>query len=304
MSSKYQTVSGRQGSPKVFRLRNWRWFAGGAFLAYLFIYPIPVIGTLVFASLHVYWNPTNLPPITLYNYQQLLDFPAISQGVVNSILVSLAAALAAVALSFFVAYTSARPSNRLARGAGLVAFFPFAFPTIVLGVGLLWAFAYSPIPIYGTLWALILAYAIRYVPIASRFLGGPLLQIGGELEEMSRICGATLMQSLRRVVIPILRPTMVAAAVYVFIVSIKDLGAAVMLVTSNSVLFSASLYTIWSSGELLQAAAAGVAYVVVLSAVLFVLAVVVKVNLFSVLGAEAGRGRSQLPPAHPNKSTE
>jgi iron(III) transport system permease protein len=286
LSSKYQSLTGRGGRPRTFAIGKWRWLVGAGFLLYLFVYPVPVIGTLVFVSLHVYWNPLHLPPLTLSNYAQLLGFPEIAQGALNSLAVSLIAAGAASFLAAFLAYSVIRQRSAASRFFEVLAFLPFAFPTVVLAVGLLWALAYSPIPIYGTIWALVLAYTVRYVPIASRFLTGPLLQVGRELEEMSRICGANVVQSFRRILLPILRPALLSAGIYVFIVSIKDLGAAIMLVSGSSVLFSAALYTIWSSGEVLQAVAGGALYVFVLAGVLTLFAGALKVNLFTVLGGE------------------
>ncbi len=283
---RYQTVVGRPGRGKVFPLGRWRRPVGLGLLVYIFGYPVPVIGTLAFVSLHVYWNPTSPPPLTLSNYQQLLSFPSLSGGIVNSIIVSSCVAAVTVLMATLLAYRSVRQGNPAGKVLELVAFLPMAFPTLVLGVGLLWALAYSPLPVYGTIWALVLAYLVRYLPIATRVLTGPVLQVGRELEEASRICGATLLQSMRRVILPILKPSLIASALYVFVVSIKDLGAAVMLITSTSTLFSAALYTIWSSGELLQAAAGGVVYMAVLASVLAAAAALLKVNLFSVLSAE------------------
>ncbi len=297
--ARYQTVSGRGGKREVFRLGRWRWLVGVMLLAYVFAYPVPVIGMLVYVSLHIYWNPFAPPPLTLQNYVDLLNFPSLSGGIANSLLVSALVALLTVGLASLVAYTSHRQRSIAGRFLGLAVFLPLAFPTLVLGVGLLWALAYSPLPIYGTIWALVLAYVVRYVPIATRFLAGPVLQVGRELEEASRICGASAQRTLVRIVLPILRPSLLTSALYVFIVSIKDLGAAVMLLTSTSTLFSAALYTIWSAGELLQAAAGGIVYMALLAAVLAIAATVFKVNLFGVLQAE-----TRAPRAYKNTSAE
>ena len=288
-SQKYGTVTGSSGKPKRYSLGRWRWVVGAGILAYILGYPIPVLGTLAYVSLHIYWNPTSPPPLTLSNYSDLLQFPTLTSGILNSLVVSSLAAGGAICLASALAYFSVKRKGVPSRLVELAAFLPFAFPTIVLGVGMLWALAYSPLPLYGTVWALVLAYTVRYVPIATRFLSGPVLQIGRDLEEMSRICGASAVSYVRRIFLPLLKPSILAAALYVFVVSIKDLGAAIMLVTGSGTLFSAALYTLWSSGELLQAAAGGILYVIVLTAVLLVSGLVLKVNLFSVLGAESAR---------------
>ena len=98
---------------------------------------------------------------------------------------------------------------------------------------------------------------------------------------------------MRRIVLPILRPSLIAGAVYVFVVSIKDLGAAVMLTTGDSALFSSALYNLWTHGDELVAVAGGILYVGVLSGALLILAIVLKVDLFSIMSPEGRRAKSR-----------
>ena len=278
LSQRYVTASGRTGRPRTFSLGRYRWLVAGGFITYLFVYLVPVLSVLVFVSLHNFWNPTDLPPITSANYENLLIFPSIDTGIFNSAIVSVTAAVATAALAFFLSYTSTRRRSVIGSAAELLASLPLAFPTIVLGIGLLWA--------------LTLAYTIRYVPIVSRFLSGPLVQLAKELEEVSRICGAGVATTLRRIVLPILKPSLIAGAVYVFVVSIKDLGAAVMLTTGNSALFSSALYNLWTHGDELVAVAGGILYVGVLSGALLILAIILKIDLFSIMSPEGRRAKS------------
>src|SRR2546422_9155056 len=108
LSQRYATVSGRTGRPRTFSLGRDRWFVAGGFIIYLFVYLVPILGTLVFVSLHAFWNPTDLPPITLANYQDLLVFPSLNTGIVNSAIVSVTSAVATAAFAFFLSYTSTR----------------------------------------------------------------------------------------------------------------------------------------------------------------------------------------------------
>jgi iron(III) transport system permease protein len=173
----------------------------------------------------------------------------------------------------------------MGRGAELAASLPLAFPTIVLGVGLLWALVASPLPLYGTVWALVLAYATRYLPVLARFLSGPILQTGRELEEMSRICGAGVARTLRSILLPILKPSLVAGGVYVLIVSAKDLGAAAMLSTGTSSVFAAALFNMYLD-EPSIAVAGGFLFVAALALAILLGATVFRVNLFSVFRPE------------------
>ena len=283
-SQRFVTVSGRQGHPKVFRLGRYRPIAAVGLLLFVLVYPISVMGTLFFASIQFpVWAPA-APAFSAANYASFLEYPGIITSAENTTVVSVASALGTVAIGAGVAYTFRRRGGTFGRVAELASSLPLAFPTIVLGVGLLWALVASPIPLYGTVWALVLAYTTRYIPVINRFLSGPILQVGKELEEVSRVCGAGPATTIRRVLLPILRPSLVAGAVYVLVVSAKDLGAALMLSTGTASLFAATLYNVYAE-EPMIAAAGGFLFVVSIASVLLVLALA-KVDLFSAFRAE------------------
>ena len=291
LSRRFQTIRGNAGSARLLRLGKWRWLGGAVILVYFFGYPVPVIATLVFTSLHSFWNPLQLPPLSLQNYAAFLSYPSAAEGALNSTIVAVTTVGATLFLAFFVGYFAARRRGLVGRLGELATSLPLGFPTIVLGVGLLWALVGSPVPIYGTVWALTLAYTIRYVPIITRFLSGPLTQIHVGLEEMSRICGAGTGTTLREIIYPLLKPTLLSAGLYLFIVSIKDLGAAVILVSPGSVLLSAAIFDLWYSGgsNVLVATAGGVLFVAALSIVLLFAAGVLKLNPTGILEAESRR---------------
>ncbi len=285
VSRRFVTVSGRSGRPRLFVLGRYRALVAAGLLFFIFLYPVSVIGVLVFASLQFpVWSPAS-PSISLSNYASFFLYPGSASSAGNTALVAVTSAAATVSLAFGVAYVSVRQKGRFGKAAEFAASLPLAFPTVVLGVGLLWALVSSPLPIYGTVWALTLAYTTRYVPIVTRFLSGPLLQVGKELEEMSRICGAGTARTLRRVLIPILRPSLLAGAVYVLIVSAKDLGAALMLSTGTSSLFAATLYNVYSE-EPMIAVAGGFLFVLSMAIILALVTLALKVDLFSVFRAE------------------
>jgi len=131
-STRYQTVSGRPGKGKVFSLGRWRWPVGIAFLVYIFGYPVPVIGTLAYVSLHIYWNPVNPPPLTLDNYAELFNFPSLGNGIANSLIVSTFVAAATIGLASLLAYSSLRQRTLAGKTLELAAF----LPRVVLATGI------------------------------------------------------------------------------------------------------------------------------------------------------------------------
>ncbi|MFQ5951409.1 MAG: ABC transporter permease, partial [Candidatus Geothermarchaeales archaeon] len=174
----------------------------------------------------------------------------------------------------FLAYVSARSAGVTRGLAEIPSSLPVAYPTMVIAVGLLWAVLSLPIGLYGTIWVLILAYSIAFIPHSLRFISGPMLQIHRDLEEVSRISGASLLQTLRKIHVRLLRPELLAAGIYVFMLTFKDLGVAVMLVTYRNPVFSALLYSVWNVGEQTIAAAISVIFVLALGGVLLVVRLV------------------------------
>ena len=135
--------------------------------------------------------------------------------------------------------------------------FPQAVPRLVFGLGLLWAWINLPIPIYGTLWLLALAYFTVFLPLGLRTIASVVLQVDPSLEECARVCGAKWAYQMRTVTLPLLRPGMVAAWLLIFIASVRELGVSIFLMGPNSKVIAPAIVNSWltSSSELSAAMA-------------------------------------------------
>jgi iron(III) transport system permease protein len=147
-----------------------------------------------------------------------------------------------------------------APGSGLIEYvvmFPQAVPRVVFGVALLWAWLNIPVPLYGTLWLMALAYFTVLMPLGVRTLAGVVLQIDKSLEECARVCGASWGYQLRTVTIPLLRPGIIAAWLLVFIASVREVGVSLFLVGPKAKVIGPSIVSSWlsSSSELSAALA-------------------------------------------------
>src|SRR3981189_3835754 len=103
--------------------------------------------------------------------------------------------------------------------------FPQAVPRLVFAFGLMWAWVVFPIPIYGTLWLLLLAYLAVFLPLGVRTIAGVMLQIDKSLEECAQMCGAPWAFRVRTVTIPLLMPGLIAAWLLLIIASLRGIGA-------------------------------------------------------------------------------
>jgi iron(III) transport system permease protein len=139
---------------------------------------------------------------------------------------------------------------RGARWLGFLATAPIAIPGIVLGVGLFLAYTRPPLVLYGTLWILLLAYLTIELPGAYQQLQSAFRSIHPELEEASRILGASRLQSLFHIAAPLLRSGIIASWCFIFIGTMRELSAAIMLFTANTKVLSIIIFDLNESGEL------------------------------------------------------
>ncbi|RME43567.1 MAG: ABC transporter permease subunit [Chloroflexi bacterium] len=131
----------------------------------------------------------------------------------------------------------------------IVTFLPITIPGIVLGVSLIWVYLILPIPIYGTIWILLLAYITRYMPYGIRTNSASMIQIHDELEEAAVISGGSWLQTFRRVTLPLLKPGLIAGFTYVVVVSFRELSSSILLYSSKSIVLSILIFDLWDGGQ-------------------------------------------------------
>ncbi len=154
---------------------------------------------------------------------------------------------------------------------------PIAIAGIVFGVGLIWLYVGSPLPIYATIWILALAYIGRRLPDGLRIIGPTLIQIHPELEESSRICGASALRTVGKVTMPLLRPAMLYAWVLTFIVISREISASIVVWSPGACVLSVQLWDLMSVGDFNRA------YAIAIILSLIILAIIVAVKkLFGV----------------------
>ncbi|MCC7425985.1 MAG: iron ABC transporter permease [Alphaproteobacteria bacterium] len=253
MAERFATLSGKGGSVAPIDLGRWRWVVSGAcwaFFALAVFLPLAVLLLGSFLRFFGRFDAETFTRLTFDNYARALSHPRVVEGAINSLLVSSAAALICVALALAVGYFAMRTAR---RGRGLLetlAMLPISFPATVLGLGLLWGYVVFPLPIYGTVAILLIAFATRYLPIGLRTLAGPLLQLSRELEEAAWISGAGRMRAVVAIVVPLLRPALLSAWVLLFMMFMRELGMSILLAGLNNPVLSVVMYDYYESGEL------------------------------------------------------
>jgi iron(III) transport system permease protein len=270
---KFQTVTGKAFRPRQFDLGPWRWL-GFAFLTmyFLFVVLLPFLVLLWASFLPFFAAPSldALQKLSLDNYRYLGGFRPFWDAMKNSIILATLTATIAMILTSLVAwivYKSRLPGSWI---LDFLAFVPITIPGIVMGMSLILLYVAFPIPIYGTIWVLLIAYVTRFIPYGMRSASGSILQIHSELEEAAAASGASWWESFKRVTLPLLRPGLVAGWIYICIVSFREFSTSVLLATGESRVLSILLFTMFEQGQVTVVAAIGVLMIATLLSIVAV----------------------------------
>ena len=266
-AERFATVTGKAYRPRRVELGGYRYVAAAG----LGLYALLAIGlpflVLVYSSLvRIYTVPSaeTLSELSLGNYAFVLEDELTRTAIFNSLKLGIASATVVVALTAVITWLTVR-SRTPGRGLlDFLAFVPIAIPGVVLGVSLMWVYFTIPLRIYGTIWILLVAYVTRYLPYGIRSLSGGLAQIHRELEEAASVAGARWWPTFWRVTVPLLRPALMAAWIYVFIVSMRELSSGILLYSSQSVVLAIRIFDMRDSGQYTAIAALSVMMIVVL----------------------------------------
>ncbi|MGH7312571.1 MAG: ABC transporter permease [Candidatus Rokuibacteriota bacterium] len=251
----FVTVTGKASRPRLFKLRKWKPVVVGLVGFYLVIAVVlPYLALLLqslrrfmfFPDFRSIFDPSML---TLEHFRFLWTHEQAFTAIRNSLYMGALAAVMGSSLCFLTAYCIHRTDLPGRKGLDYLSMIPVAVPGLVIGVAYLWAWISFPVPIYGTIWILALAYVARFIPDGVRSAGVNLVQIHKELEESSRIHGGSFWQTLRRVMIPLARPGILSSMILLFILAIRELGSSIFLYTTESIVLSVQIYNQWESAE-------------------------------------------------------
>jgi iron(III) transport system permease protein len=232
----YVSVSGKGGERRPLDIGWFKWLLSlyGAFISCLsVVMPLAILLQAAFAK--AWGKGLEQSNLTLDNFHYIFfEQMTVRQAMLNTLLYALAAAAACVLLGIVVAYVTQR---RLLLFPGLIQFMalaPFAVPGIILAVGFYAAYAGAPFSLYGSGWLIIVAYITRFMPIAATTTSSGLRSLNPELEEAVRILGGSRFLVLRKVVVPLLRTTLIGAFMLIFVIATRELSTAVFLTGPQS----------------------------------------------------------------------
>lgn len=247
----FTTVSGKGFSPRVIRLGRMRWVTFAICIAFFAVTVALPVGQLVLSSFFKFFGFYTADMFTLDNYRNVWANREFWQALRNTLWLGFAGASATMVLGSVVAYITVRTRWKIRKPIELMAWLPWMMPGIVLGIGFLWAFSLLPaaVPIYGTLWALFLAYMALSTPVAVRVMSGAFGQLSSDLEECSRVHGATWWQTFWRILIALAWPSFAVGWMLTFFGVLRELSASILLYAVDTQVLSVLMLKMWSGGK-------------------------------------------------------
>ncbi|HXG50721.1 MAG TPA: iron ABC transporter permease [candidate division Zixibacteria bacterium] len=252
-AERYVTVTGRGYRPNIIDLGAWRWpasIAAGSILFFIVVLPFVVLLYVSFVTyVHVPGQKT-WDLLTLEHYRSNLGDTRTYRALQNSLVLAVTGATLCMLLASVTAWVTTRTK---AAGRGLIealTFIPWAFPGTALAIGLLWTYVYVPLPIYGTLWILLIGYITRFLPYGLRSMTSTVVQLHNDLLEASLVCGAGFGATFRRVLLPLLRPGFIAGWILLATIYLREFSMSIFLYSPGSEPLGPLLYHFYADGNL------------------------------------------------------
>jgi len=248
----YAVLGGKTGQARLTKLGPWK-FVALAFVGFVLSLTVilPYAALLKTALTHNVAEPLTWESLTLHNFNFVFfEYSATQLAMVNTFVLGLLTATIGTGIAVVVAYLVSRRITPGASVLGFLATAPVAIPGIVLGVGLFLSYANPTFQLYGTLWILLIAFLTIEMPAGYQQMSSSVHSIHPEVEEASRILGATRLKTLRLITAPLLRTSVVATWCFIFVGTIRELSATILLTTANTKLVSVIIYDLNESGDL------------------------------------------------------
>ena len=265
--ARFSTVTGKGFRPRTIDLGKWRYFTASLFILYFIVIVLLPFLVLLWSSTQKFYSAPSwaaLGRMSLDSYRAVLDYPQFAGTVWNSLVLALGSATIIMLVSAVVAWIVVRTRIPGRWMLDNLASLPLVFPGLVLGLAIMVCYLYVDIGIYGTLWIMLIAYVTLFLPYGMRYNSASMLQIHKELEESAAMSGASWSMMFRRVVLPLLKPGLLAGFIYVMIVSIRELASSILLYSPGSEVVSIMIWELWQNGQYVELSALGVMLIVAL----------------------------------------
>ena len=265
--SKYATMTGKGFRPRPIDLGRWRWLTAAIFVVYFLLIVVLPFSVLLWSSFQRFYSVPSmeaLQNLTLDPYRFIFTYPNLTRTIWNSFVLSFGSATIVMLVTSVICWIVVKtklPGRWLIDN---IASLPMVFPGLVLGLAIMIFYLNVDIGVYGTIWIMFIAYITRFMPYGLRYSTASMLQIHKELEESAAMSGATWVTSFRRIILPLLKPGLLAGWIYVMIVSIRELSTSILLYSPDTQVVSIVVWELWENGQYVELSALGVLFIITL----------------------------------------
>jgi iron(III) transport system permease protein len=272
-AERFATITGKGYRPRVIDLGRWRYVGAALILVFTFIALILPAFVLIWGSLQPYYQVPSLEGfsnISLAAYRSAFGYSQITLAFKNTLLVMVGASTFAVVLGTLIAWIVVRTKMKGRYVFDTLTFLPHGIPSIVIGLALLIVYIKLKkyIPIYGTLWILMIAFCTRYMTFGVRTMNAAMHQIHKELEEAAWISGASWRTMFTRITVPLLMPSVLSVWIWTAMHAIRELSAAIMLSTPKTMVVSMVIWDLWREGYVSETCVMGVILIATMAVIL------------------------------------
>ncbi len=282
-SERYATVTGKGYRVKAIDIGKWKYLTLFLIISFFILVMLLPLAVLIITSLMPYYSFENvlaLPQIaSLTSYTRILSYPDFIAGLYNSFWLAISAALFVTLVSTIVAFVMYRTKSFGGRIFEYIGMLPLTFPPLVLGVAILTILL--PTFLYGTPWALEVAFCIAWFPYGLRNASTAIIAIHKELDEAVWVHGGKLWQGFLRVTLPLMKAAISGTMFYLSMAMIRDLGIAILFTAPGGQFGPVVLYDLYGRGAWSIVAAGGIIYLLIMAIILTVAKFVLKIDPLS-----------------------
>ncbi|MGZ5097781.1 MAG: ABC transporter permease [Usitatibacter sp.] len=265
--SKYATMTGKGFRPRQIDLGRWRWFTAGLFILYFVLIVVLPFAVLLWSSFQRFYTVPSMQALhnlTLDPYRFILSYPNLTRSVWNSLLLAVGSATLIMLVTSVICWIVVKTKLPGRWLLDSVASLPMVYPGLVLGLAIMIFYLNFDIGVYGTIWIMFIAYITRFMPYGLRYNTTSMLQIHRELEESAQMSGASWGTTFRRIILPLLKPGLMAGWIYIMIVSIRELSSSILLYSPGTEVVSIVIWELWENGQYVELSALGVLFILAL----------------------------------------